>query len=174
MLDCIKQWQAKDHIHCQPVNQGELINQRFNILDKCDRLFDPESPRMYLATMAGYQLYDTPLPYGGIHCVMGKIHQRWCMIIANDSRVKAGWYFPITVKKHLRAQQIAQENNIAQNQIIKIKHAAQAKFYQIKDEALYIKYSKNDKYVNMYRIHYLEHRKSKTHNIELSQCTRNS
>jgi 3-methylcrotonyl-CoA carboxylase beta subunit len=62
--------------------------------------------------LAGYQLYPEEVPSGGIITGIGRIHGRECMIVANDSTVKGGVYYPITVKKHLRAQAIAQENHL--------------------------------------------------------------
>ena len=75
-------------------------------------LLDPASPFIELAPMAGYELYDEWLPAAGLIAGVGLIHGQECMIIANDATVKGGTYFPITVKKHLRAQEIALQNNI--------------------------------------------------------------
>jgi 3-methylcrotonyl-CoA carboxylase beta subunit len=62
--------------------------------------------------LAGHELYDEPLPSGGIITGIGLIHERLCMLVANDSTVKGGTYYPITVKKHLRAQEIAAQCNL--------------------------------------------------------------
>lgn len=70
-------------------------------------LLDPGTKFYELSTLAGYALYDTPLPAGGIITGIGSIHGKACMIIVNDYTVKGGTYFPITIKKHLRAQEIA-------------------------------------------------------------------
>lgn len=59
--------------------------------------------------LAGHELYDEPLPSGGIVTGMGPVHGKLCMFVANDPTVKGGTYYPITVKKHLRAQEIAAE-----------------------------------------------------------------
>lgn len=59
--------------------------------------------------LAGYNLYEEPLPSGGIISGIGPVHGRLCMFVANDPTVKGGTYYPITVKKHLRAQEIAAE-----------------------------------------------------------------
>lgn len=70
-------------------------------------LIDTGTKFYELSTLAGYSLYDSPLPAGGIITGVGLIHGKACMIIANDYTVKGGTYFPITIKKHLRAQAIA-------------------------------------------------------------------
>lgn len=75
------------------------------------QLIDPETAFFELSRLAGFGM-DYPdvkdVPCGGIVTGLGKIHGNWTMIVANDSRVKAGTYFPITLKKHLRAQAIAE------------------------------------------------------------------
>lgn len=76
-----------------------------------DMLVDPEPPFFELSRIAGFGMnYPevSDVPCAGIVTGLGKIHGRWTMIIANDSRVKAGTYFPVTLKKHLRAQAIAE------------------------------------------------------------------
>ena len=76
------------------------------------KLVDPDTPFFELSRLAGFGM-DYPdvmdVPCGGIVTGLGKIHRNWTMIIANDSRVKAGTYFPITLKKHMRAQAIAEQ-----------------------------------------------------------------
>ena len=76
-------------------------------------LLDPGSPFLECSTLAGEGLYEeySP-PSGGIVTGVGAIHGRPCMVVANDPTVKGGTYFPVTVKKHLRAQQIAYENRL--------------------------------------------------------------
>lgn len=59
--------------------------------------------------LAGYELYDESLPSGGIITGIGPVHGRLCMFVANDPTTKGGTYYPITVKKHLRAQEIASQ-----------------------------------------------------------------
>ncbi len=75
-------------------------------------LLDPGSPFLELSLLAGHQLYDMELPAAGILTGIGLVQGRECMIIANDATVKGGTYFPITVKKHLRAQEIAEQNHL--------------------------------------------------------------
>lgn len=80
-----------------------------------DRLVDPETRFFELSRLAGFGMgYPgaDDVPCGGIVTGIGKIHGNWTMIIANDPRVKAGTYFPITLKKHIRAQAIAEENGL--------------------------------------------------------------
>lgn len=81
--------------------------------DRIDRLVDPGSPFLEIGQFAGYQMYgDDNVAAGGLITGIGRIHGLECMIVANDATVKGGTYYPITVKKHLRAQAIAQENNL--------------------------------------------------------------
>ncbi len=75
-------------------------------------LLDPGAPFLELSPLAGFGLYDDAVPAGGIITGIGRISGRECMVIANDATVKGGSYFPITVKKHLRAQEIAFENKL--------------------------------------------------------------
>ena len=75
-------------------------------------LLDAGSELLELSPLAGYQLYEHDVPAGGIITGIGLIHNRPCMIVANDFSVKGGTYYPITVKKHLRAQEIAQRNRL--------------------------------------------------------------
>lgn len=78
--------------------------------DRIELLLDPGSDFLELSALAGYELYDDELPGGGIITGIGTIMGIDCMIIANDATVKGGTYYPITVKKHLRAQKIAEQN----------------------------------------------------------------
>ncbi len=80
--------------------------------DRVRTLIDPGAPFLELSQLAGYKLYDDEVPAGGIITGIGSVMGRECVIIANDATVKGGTYFPITVKKHLRAQEIARENNL--------------------------------------------------------------
>ncbi|GMN37641.1 hypothetical protein TIFTF001_006985 [Ficus carica] len=77
--------------------------------ERIDRLLDPGSSFLELSQLAGHELYDEPLPSGGIITGIGPVHGKLCMFVANDPTVKGGTYYPITVKKHLRAQEIAAE-----------------------------------------------------------------
>lgn len=87
--------------------QGKMLAR-----ERIEKLIDPYSPFLEISALAGYELYEEPLPAGGVIAGIGSIHGVECLIIANDPSVKGGTYFPITVKKHLRAQEIAEENNL--------------------------------------------------------------
>ncbi|GAV78826.1 Carboxyl_trans domain-containing protein [Cephalotus follicularis] len=77
--------------------------------ERIDKLIDPGSSFLELSQLAGHELYDYPLPSAGIITGIGPVHGRLCMFVANDPTVKGGTYYPITVKKHLRAQEIARQ-----------------------------------------------------------------
>src|SRR3990167_806753 len=80
--------------------------------ERLELLLDTGSEFLELSQLAGYQLYGEILPGGGILTGIGRISGIECMIVANDATVKGGTYYPITVKKHLRAQKIAQANRL--------------------------------------------------------------
>lgn len=80
--------------------------------DRIDRLLDTGSPFLEVAPLAGFGLYGGDAPSGGVVAGIGLIHGRHVMVVANDATVKGGTYYPITVKKHLRAQEIAAENRL--------------------------------------------------------------
>lgn len=80
--------------------------------ERVDALVDPGSPFLELAPLAGFELYDDVRAGAGLITGIGRICGNECMIVANDATVKGGTYFPITVKKHLRAQEIAIENHL--------------------------------------------------------------
>jgi len=78
--------------------------------ERIAQLIDPGSPFMEIGLFAAHGVYDTDAPAAGAIAGIGRIRGRECMIVANDATVKGGAYFPLTVKKHLRAQEIAEEN----------------------------------------------------------------
>lgn len=81
--------------------------------ERVDGLMDPGSPFLELSQFAGYQLYgNEEVPAGGIITGIGRVSGVECMIFANDATVKGGTYYPVTVKKHLRAQEIALQNRL--------------------------------------------------------------
>ncbi len=81
--------------------------------DRITALIDAETPFLELSSLAGHDLYPgEDVPAGGILTGVGTVQGVQCIIVANDSTVKGGTYYPITVKKHLRAQAIAQENRL--------------------------------------------------------------
>jgi 3-methylcrotonyl-CoA carboxylase beta subunit len=75
-------------------------------------LIDPGSPFLELSQLAAYGLYGGDVPAAGIVTGIGRVSGRECVIVANDATVKGGTYFPMTVKKHLRAQEVARRNNL--------------------------------------------------------------
>ncbi|MCB9061754.1 MAG: methylcrotonoyl-CoA carboxylase [Halobacteriovoraceae bacterium] len=80
--------------------------------ERIERIIDEESPFLELSPLAAHCLYHDDVPAAGIVCGIGRVHGVECMFIANDATVKGGTYFPMTVKKHLRAQKIALENRL--------------------------------------------------------------
>jgi 3-methylcrotonyl-CoA carboxylase beta subunit len=79
---------------------------------RVERLLDPGSPFLELSPLAAHGMYGGEVPGGGLITGIGRIAGRECVIIANDATVKGGTYYPITVKKHLRAQEIAEQNRL--------------------------------------------------------------
>jgi 3-methylcrotonyl-CoA carboxylase beta subunit len=81
--------------------------------DRVTALIDPGTTFLELSPLAGHELYpEAEVPAGGVVAGVGVVEGVTCMIVANDSTVKGGTYYPITVKKHLRAQAVAQENKL--------------------------------------------------------------
>ncbi len=76
--------------------------------ERINQLLDPGSPFLELSALAGWQVYDEPVPAAGIITGIGRVSGRLCMLVVNDATVKGGTYYPLTVKKHLRAQTIAE------------------------------------------------------------------
>src|SRR5919201_1785988 len=87
---------------------------RGNLLarERIDRLLDPGSPFLELSPMAAWDVYNNEAPCAGIVTGIGRVSGREVLIVANDATVKGGTYLPMTVKKHIRAQQIAFENRL--------------------------------------------------------------
>jgi 3-methylcrotonyl-CoA carboxylase beta subunit len=80
--------------------------------DRINLLIDPGSPFLEFSQFAAHDVYPEPVPAAGLICGIGRVSGQECVIIANDATVKGGSYFPLTVKKHLRAQEIARENHL--------------------------------------------------------------
>ena len=80
--------------------------------ERVERLLDPGSPFLEIAPLAALDLYGGDAPSAGIITGIGRVSERECVIVANDATVKGGTYYPLTVKKHLRAQEIALENRL--------------------------------------------------------------
>jgi 3-methylcrotonyl-CoA carboxylase beta subunit len=80
--------------------------------DRVAALLDPGTPFLELSPLAAWQVYDEPVPSAGLIAGVGTVSGRQCIVIANDATVKGGTYYPLTVKKHLRAQEIALDNRL--------------------------------------------------------------
>ncbi len=87
--------------------QGKLF-----VYDRIDRLLDPGAPFLELSSLAAKDMYNGAAAGAGLVTGIGRVSGREVMIVANDATVKGGSYYPLTVKKHLRAQQIAEENHL--------------------------------------------------------------
>ncbi|RME97583.1 MAG: methylcrotonoyl-CoA carboxylase, partial [Alphaproteobacteria bacterium] len=89
------------------VGRGKLLPR-----ERVNRLIDPGSPFLELSQLAANGMYGEEIHGAGIITGIGRVSGRECMIVANDATIKGGTYFPMTVKKHLRAQEIAGENRL--------------------------------------------------------------
>jgi len=89
------------------VQRGKMLAR-----DRVTALIDPGSPFLELSPLAAHEVYDDDVPCAGVIAGVGTVEGVTCMIVANDATVKGGTYYPITVKKHLRAQEIAQQNKL--------------------------------------------------------------
>ncbi|KAI8722264.1 Methylcrotonoyl-CoA carboxylase [Fusarium sp. LHS14.1] len=97
----------------EKARQKHLARKKMLPRDRVTALIDPGTTFLELSPMAGYELYpEAEVPAGGIITGVGVVEGVTCVIVANDSTVKGGTYYPITVKKHLRAQAVAQENKL--------------------------------------------------------------
>jgi len=88
-------------------DQGKLP-----VRERIDRLLDPGSPFLELSPLAAFDMYDNDAPAAGIVTGIGRVSGREILVVANDATVKGGTYFPMTVKKHVRAQDIARQNRL--------------------------------------------------------------
>ena len=89
------------------VARGKLLPR-----DRVEQLIDPGSPFLELSPMAAHGMYDGDAPGAGVITGIGRIAGTECVIVCNDATVKGGTYYPMTVKKHLRAQEIAAQNHL--------------------------------------------------------------
>ena len=89
------------------IGRGKLLPR-----DRVHGLLDRGSPFLEIGQLGGHALYDDDIPAGGIITGIGRVEGKECMVVANDATVKGGTYYPVTVKKHLRAQEIALENHL--------------------------------------------------------------
>jgi 3-methylcrotonyl-CoA carboxylase beta subunit len=88
-------------------DRGKLL-----VRDRVDRLLDQGSPFLELSPLAATGMYDDAVPAAGVVTGIGRVNGRECVVVANDATVKGGTYYPITVKKHLRAQEVARANRL--------------------------------------------------------------
>ncbi|WP_032113786.1 carboxyl transferase domain-containing protein [Candidatus Paracaedibacter symbiosus] len=103
------------HIHQgggEKARQKHIARGKLLARDRINALIDQGSPFLEIGALAADALYGEAIPAAGIVTGIGRIHGRECMVVANDATVKGGTYFPMTVKKHLRAQEIALENRL--------------------------------------------------------------
>jgi 3-methylcrotonyl-CoA carboxylase beta subunit len=96
-----------DAARAKHVDRGKLL-----VRDRVDRLLDPGSPFLELSPLAATGMYDDAVPSAGIVTGVGRVSGRECVVVANDATVKGGTYYPMTVKKHLRAQEVARANRL--------------------------------------------------------------
>ncbi|HUE80097.1 MAG TPA: carboxyl transferase domain-containing protein, partial [Sphingomicrobium sp.] len=89
------------------VSRGKLLPR-----ERVERLLDPGSPFLEIGQLAAFDLYDGEVPGAGMIAGIGRVSGRPAMIVCNDATVKGGTYYPLTVKKHLRAQEIAEGNRL--------------------------------------------------------------
>jgi acetyl-CoA carboxylase carboxyltransferase component len=88
-------------------DRGKLL-----VRERLDLLFDRNTPFLELSPLAAYDMYDNGAPAAGMVTGIGVVHGREVLVVANDATVKGGTYFPITIKKHVRAQEVAMENRL--------------------------------------------------------------
>ena len=89
------------------VSRGKLLPR-----ERVERLLDPGSPFLEIGQLAACDMYDGDVPGAGLIAGIGRVSGRQVMIVCNDATVKGGTYYPITVKKHLRAQEVAEQNRL--------------------------------------------------------------
>jgi acetyl-CoA carboxylase carboxyltransferase component len=92
--------------------QRHLEQGKMPVRDRIEALLDSGTPFLELSPLAAHGLYDDQAPAAGLVTGIGRVHGRQVMVVANDATVKGGTYYPLTVKKHLRAQEIARENRL--------------------------------------------------------------
>ncbi|MCX6833505.1 MAG: methylcrotonoyl-CoA carboxylase [candidate division Zixibacteria bacterium] len=85
---------------------------KLTVRERLDRLFDDNTPFIELSPLAACDMYDNAAPAAGMVTGIGVVHGREVLVVANDATVKGGTYFPMTIKKHVRAQEIARKNNL--------------------------------------------------------------
>ena len=102
-----RRWAAPRRSRDRHTSRGKLLPR-----DRVERLLDPGSPFLEIGQLAANDLYDGEVPGAGMIAGIGRVSGRQVMIVCNDATVKGGTYYPMTVKKHLRAQEIAEANRL--------------------------------------------------------------
>jgi 3-methylcrotonyl-CoA carboxylase beta subunit len=92
--------------------QRHIERDKMLVRDRIKKVCDENTPFLELNALAAINMYDNEAPSAGVVTGVGMINGRECMIVANDATVKGGTYFPMTIKKHIRAQHVALENNL--------------------------------------------------------------
>lgn len=105
-LDTVKQGGGEKYVK-RHQERGKFLPR-----ERIERILDEDSPFLELSPLAANELYDNGVPSAGIITGIGRVHGVECMFVANDATVKGGTYFPMTIKKHLRAQEVAMENRL--------------------------------------------------------------
>ncbi len=95
------------HARAKHVARGKLLPR-----ERLERLLDPGAPFLELSQLAAHGLYGDEVPAAGIITGIGRVSGRECVVVVNDATVKGGTYYPLTVKKHLRAQEVARQNRL--------------------------------------------------------------
>ncbi|MDP2108623.1 MAG: carboxyl transferase domain-containing protein, partial [Rhodocyclaceae bacterium] len=96
----------------EEARQKHLARGKLLARDRVDGLLDPGAAFLEVSQLAAWGLYESSVPAAGVVAGIGRVSGVECMIVANDATVKGGTYYPLTVKKHLRAQEIARENRL--------------------------------------------------------------
>jgi len=105
-LEQVRQGGSED-ARAKHVARGKLLAR-----ERIDLLIDPGTPFLELSALAAYDMYGGDVPCAGLITGIGQIRGHECVLVANDATVKGGTYYPVTVKKHLRAQDIARDNHL--------------------------------------------------------------
>ncbi|WDS36925.1 carboxyl transferase domain-containing protein [Pseudoxanthomonas sp.] len=116
LLRLVEELRAKTSKTClggpEAAREKHTARGKLLVRDRIDLLLDPGAPFLELAPLAAHGMYDDEIASAGVVAGIGRIQGRQCVIVGNDASVKGGTYYPITVKKHLRAQEIALENHL--------------------------------------------------------------
>jgi acetyl-CoA carboxylase carboxyltransferase component len=103
--------QTRDHATADSIATQRARN-KLLVRERLERLLDPQTPFLEIGALAAWGKYDGQAPGAGMVCGIGRVSGRECMVVANDATVKGGTYFPETIKKHIRAQEIALQNRL--------------------------------------------------------------